>query len=147
MVKNRIKVIVIYFKCFESSAMCDLDSPTFQAMDTIGYCFTVERQTQEWKDKVLENVESSESARVHCFNIKITLEHLLNITELWEIPCGDEEDEDYMQFWNSGRLSWIEDTLKKAEPYFDGWYKWNEMPDEEYHVRVMSYFLKIDKIW
>jgi len=38
-------------------------------------------------------------------------------------------------------------TLKKAEPYFDGWYKWNEMPDEEYHVRVMSYFLKIDKIW
>ena len=127
--------------------MCDLDSPTFQAMDDINYCFDVLRQTPEWKEKVLENVKLNEAAKINSDTIKNTLEYLLNITELWEIPCDQPDNEDYMEFWNSGRLFWIYNTLKKAEPYFEGWHKWDEMPDEEYHVRVMSYFLKIDKIW
>ncbi len=127
--------------------MCDIDSPRFQAMDDIGYCFDQERQRQEWKDKVLENVKSNEAAKIQSDNIKNTLEYLLNITELWEIPCDQPDCEDYMEFWNFLRTSWIDDTLKNATPYFEGWYKWDEMPDEDYHVRVIAYFLSIDIIW
>ena len=127
--------------------MCDLDSPTFQAMDDINYCFDVLRETQEWKDKVLENVKFNEAAKINSDTIKNTLEYLLNITELWEIPCDQPDNEDYMEFWNSGRLFWIYNTLKKAEPYFEGFHEYDKFPDEEYHVRVMSYFLKIDNIW
>ena len=127
--------------------MCDLDSPSFQAMDDINYCFNQDRQRQEWKDKVLENVKSNESAKIQSDNIKNTFEYLLNITELWEIPCDQPDNEDYMHFWNWQRSSWIEDTLDMAKPYFEGWYEWGEMPDEEYHVRVIAYFLSIDKIW
>ena len=127
--------------------MCDFDSPTFQAMDDIDYCFSVHRESPLWKKKVLENVKSNEAAKIESDNIKNTFEYLLNITELWDIPCDQPDNEDYMHFWNSGRMYWIDDTLDKAKPYLEGWYKWDEMPDEEYHVRVIAYFLKIDKIW
>ena len=130
--------------------MSDIDSGAFQAIDDVGYCFDYKRETQEWKDKVLENVKSNESAKIKSDNIKNTLEYLLNITELWEIPyqdfSGTSEYSEYEQLWNSGRINWIEETLKKAEPYFEGWYKWDKMLNEEYQVRVISYFLKC-KIW
>lgn len=131
--------------------MCDMDSGEFQAIDDIGYCFDCERKTQEWKDKVLENVKSNESAKIKSDNIKNTLEYLLRITELWEIPYQDFSGTSdyciYQQLWHSGRKSWIDETVKKAKPYFEGWDTWDKLPDEEYHVRVMSYFLSIDNIW
>ena len=131
--------------------MCDMDSGDFQAIDDVGYCFDCKRKTQEWKDKVLENVKSNESAKIRSDNIKNTLEYLLNITELWEIPyqdfSGTSEYSLYQQLWHSGRTSWIDDTLKKAEPHYQWWHKWDKLPDEEYHVRALGYFLSIDKIW
>ncbi len=133
--------------------MCEpfIDSGEFQAIDDIGYCFDYTRKTKQWKDKVFENVKSNESAKIKSDNIKNTFEYLLHITELWEIPyqdfSGTCEYSMYQQLWHSGRKSWIDETVKKAKPYFEGWYKWDKLPDEEYHVRAMSYFLSIDKIW
>lgn len=131
--------------------MSDIDSGAFQAIDDVGYCFDYTRKTQEWKDAVLKNVKSNESAKIKSDNIKNTLEYLLNITELWEIPyqdfSGTCEYSEYQQLWHSGRTSWIDETIKKATPYFEGWDTWDEMPDEEYHVRALGYFLSIDKIW
>ncbi len=133
--------------------MCEpfIDDGAFQAIDDIGYCFDYNRKTQQWKDKVFENVKSNESAKIKSDNIKNTFEYLLTIIELWEIPyqdfSGTCEYSEYQQLWHSGREYWIDETIKKATPYFEGWCKWDKLPNEEYHVRVMGYFLSIDKIW
>jgi len=133
--------------------MCEpfMDSGRFQADDDIGYCFDHYRQTQEWKDKVLENVKTNEAAKINSDNIKNTFQYLLTVTELWEIPWNDWsgtcDEHDYNWVWNSGREHWVNETFKKAEPYFKDFYEWGDVPDEEHVVRVMVYLLNIKNIW
>ena len=132
--------------------MCDIDSPTFQAMDDINYCFDHNRKDPSWKEKVLQNITTNDALTRICKrlpnDIENTLKYLLSITALWEIPYnGDSDEDDYNEFWGFGKDRWVETTLKQAEPHFKGFSEWTELPDEDYHVRAMTYLLKIDEIW
>lgn len=128
--------------------MDDFDSGIFQANDDVGFCFMQRRRSQTWKDKVLKNVKN---IKVHTIDIKSTFEYLLTKTELWDIPWNDfsgtMEEYDYKRWWDNLKNDWVKETLERAEPYYDKFIEWDDIPDEEHHVRVMTYLLNIDNIW
>ena len=114
--------------------MCDIDSPTFQAMDDIGYCFYFARNDPSWKEKVLQNIKTNDALSRVCNrlpnDIENTLRYLLSITALWEIPYnGDSDEDDYNEFWRKGKDCWVKTTLEQAEPYFKGFLEWAKPND------------------
>ena len=122
----------------------EIDSDEFQAEDDMYCIFSYNRTTQEWKDKVLENVKMNEAARIKSDNIKTTFEYLLTIDELWEFPLQYRpgiEGRGYHLFCRMYINEWREMTLEKAASHFEGFARWDDLSDSEHSVRVMVYLL------
>ena len=51
--------------------MCDIDSPRFQAMDDIGYCFDQERQHKNGKIKYWKMLNQMKPQKYNLITLKI----------------------------------------------------------------------------
>jgi len=130
--------------------MCDFDSPRFQVQDDMGYCFDVLRQTPEWKEKVLENVKNLNGDCYDSYQSAATIEEkflvLLDAVDIWDPPCNSGGTE-YTFLWFQEYKYWASETFKRAKDFLLRFEEYHSLPDEEHHVRMIDYLLKIEGIW